>query len=85
VNLSAGNEATEKSKEIRAMTIYKYQTGFANELAAKWEAGNHSEVRNVIRGLKNKAQAAYIATFVGLMLGQEEGFKFLEYMHPNNQ
>lgn len=66
------------------MTTYKYQTGFANELAVKWEAGNHGEVRNVIRGLKNKAQAAYIAAFVALMLGEEQGYKFLDYMHPNN-
>jgi hypothetical protein len=63
--------------------MFKYQTGFANELAVKWEGGNHAEVRNVIRGLKNKAQAAYIAVFVAQLIGNEEGWKFLDFMDPN--
>ena len=63
--------------------MYKYQPSFANDLAHKWEGGNHAEVRNVIRGLKNKAQAAYIAVFVALLIGEEEGWKFLEYIDPN--
>lgn len=67
------------------MSTFKYQTGFANELAVKWEAGNHREVRNVIRGLKNKAQAAYIAVFVAMLIGEEAGWQFLEFMNPNNE
>lgn len=65
------------------MTTFKYQIGFANELAVKFEQGNHAEVRNVIRGLKNKAQAAYIAAFVAMQLGEEQGWKFVDFMDPN--
>ena len=64
--------------------MFKYQPAFANELAAKWEAGDHAEVRNVIRGLKNKPQAAYIAVYVSLLIGEEKGWQFLEFIDPNN-
>ena len=64
--------------------MFKYQAMFAAELVTKWNAGQHSEVRNVIRGLKNKAQAAYIAARVAVILGSDEGWKFIDYMDPNN-
>jgi len=63
--------------------MFKYQIGFANELAVKFEQGNHAEVRNVIRNLKNKAQAAYIAAFVAMQLGEEKGWQFVDFMDPN--
>jgi hypothetical protein len=69
------------------MTKYKYQESFAEELAESWLNGNRSHVRTTIRGLKNKAQAAYIATFIALWL-QENGHNslvFLSFIHPNNQ
>jgi hypothetical protein len=60
-----------------------YQIGFANELAVKFEQGDHNEVRNIIRNLKNKAQAAYIAAFVAMQLGEDKGWQFVDFMDPN--
>ena len=63
--------------------MFKHQIGFANELAVKFERGNHAEVRNVVRGLKNKAQAAYIAALIAMQLGEEQGWMFVDVMDPN--
>jgi hypothetical protein len=63
--------------------MFKYQAIFSAELVTKWNAGQQSEVRNVIRGLKNKAQAAYIAARVAVLLDHEEGWKFVDFMDPN--
>lgn len=72
------------------MTNYKYQEQFARELAESWINGNHSHVRTMIRNLKNKAQAAYIAVRVHSDLinhyecsGSAENFE--NFMHPNNR
>lgn len=41
------------------------------------------EVRRIIRGLKNKAQAAYIAASV--LHAIDEKTEFLRYLHPDNK
>lgn len=71
------------------MTNYKYQETFARELSESWINGNKEYVRLTIRGLKNKAQAAYIAVRVHSDLinhydcsGSAENFE--NFMHPNN-
>ncbi|OWK35449.1 hypothetical protein [Fimbriiglobus ruber] len=64
--------------------MFKHQAIFSAELVTKWNAGQHAEVRNVIRGLKNKAQAAYIAARVAILLGQDEAWSFIDFMDPNN-
>ena len=74
-------------------TTYKYQEQFSADLAAKWLAGQRSEVRITIRQLKNKAQAAYIAAAVALNLFDHgskhdgNGFvltaDFVNFIHPN--
>jgi hypothetical protein len=71
------------------MTSFKYQEEFAEDLAASWLVGNHEFVRNTIRGLKNKAQASYIAAAVCklLCLQADDYFsagRFVSFMHPNN-
>lgn len=75
---------------------FKYQETFAEDLALSWAKGNHSNVRSIIRNLKNKAQAAYIALKVASYLvgfeyeEHENGTsvsyvqEFIEFMHPNN-
>jgi hypothetical protein len=67
------------------MSKLKYQTTFAAELMTKWLAGQHSEVRRIIRGLKNKSQAAYIAARIAVILDKDEAWKFVDYMDPNNK
>ena len=47
---------------------YKYQEQFSADLTTKWLKGERSEVRIIIRQLKNKAQAAFIAARVTLNL-----------------
>jgi hypothetical protein len=64
--------------------MFKYQATFSAELVTKWKAGQHAEVRNVIRGLKNKAQAAYIAARVAVLLDHDEAWKFIDFIDPNN-
>jgi hypothetical protein len=70
-------------------TEYRYQEQFAADLAAKWLAGHHSEVRITIRQLKNKAQAAYIAAEVACNLialtDDDSADQFAQFIHPNNQ
>lgn len=66
------------------MTTYKYQEDFAHELVESWVNGNRSHVRTTIRNLKNKAQAAYIATLIAIELG-EGALSFAAFIHPNNQ
>jgi hypothetical protein len=63
--------------------MFKYQATFSAELVTKWNAGQHSEVRNVIRNLKNKSQAAYISARVAVLLNHEEAWKFIDFMDPN--
>lgn len=63
--------------------MFKYQATFSAELAAKWNAGQHSEVRRIIRNLKNKSQAAYIAARVAVVLDHNEAWKFVDFMDPN--
>lgn len=68
------------------MSTFKYQEQFASELTEEWIAGKREHVRTVIRNLKNKAQAAYIAARVTLNL-MEEGKAFAgdfcNFIHPN--
>lgn len=72
------------------MATYKYQESFARELAESWINGNKEQVRLTIRGLKSKAQAAYIAVRVYSDLinhfevsGSAENFE--NFIHPNNR
>lgn len=71
------------------MTTYKYQEQFATEMTESWINGNKEHVRLTIRGLKNKAQAAYIATTVYAFLSGQEGLSsaeaFRAFIHPNNR
>lgn len=67
--------------------LYKIETLWdslkaAAELADSWCNGNREYVRLTIRGLKNKAQAAYIAAYVQSLL---VGGDFVAFMHPNNR
>jgi hypothetical protein len=67
-------------------THYKYQAEFASELTEAWLSGKREHVRTVIRNLKNKAQAAYIASQVTLNLVEEgKAFAgdFVVFIHPN--
>ena len=67
--------------------MFKHQESFAAELAESWTNGNKSTVRLTIRGLKNKAQAAYIATTVYALLAGESlsnAESFRGYVHPNH-
>jgi hypothetical protein len=70
------------------MSTFKYQSEFASDLTAKWLAGQRSEVRIIIRQLKNKAQAAFIAAQVAINL-LEEGKAFAQdfasFIHPNQE
>lgn len=70
------------------MTTYKYQAEFAAKLALEWHAGNRAHVRTVVRGLKNKAQAAYIAGEITYQLASNDSLEaakeFVSFMHPNN-
>ncbi len=69
-------------------THYRYQEKFAFDLTTKWLAGQHSEVRIIIRHLKNKAQAAFIAASVAVHLNIEdhrESQEFLAFIHPNQK
>lgn len=66
-------------------TEYKHQTEFAFELAAKWLSGEFGYVRRAIRGLKNKGQAAYIASVIAYWLPPEHILDFLDFMHPDNK
>jgi hypothetical protein len=68
------------------MTTFKYQEQFASELTTVWLNGEREQVRLIIRGLKNKAQAAYIASQVTLNLMEEDkafAGDFVIFMHPN--
>lgn len=68
------------------MSTFKYQEQFASDLTAKWLAGERNEVRNVIRNLKNKAQASYIAAQVAVNLieeGKAFAADFAIFLHPN--
>lgn len=69
------------------MTNYKYQEQFALELSEQWINGNHSHVRSTIRNLKNKAQAAYIASATALYINacEKDAAAFVAFIHPNNQ
>lgn len=69
------------------MTKYKYQEQFALELAESWINGNREYVRMTIRGLKNKAQAAYIASATALYINanSKDAAEFVAFIHPNNQ
>lgn len=66
--------------------MFKHQDQFSAELAESWVNGNKTSVRLTIRGLKNKAQAAYIgvavyALLAGNSLSDAESFR--GFMHPN--
>ena len=66
--------------------MFKYQEQFASELTEAWLAGKREHVRTVIRNLKNKAQAAYIAAQVTVNLvdeGKAFAGDFAIFMHPN--
>lgn len=67
---------------------YKYQEQFASELSESWLNGNREYVRNTIRQLKNKAQAAYIAAHVTFLLilndNALDAQQFVSFIHPNN-
>lgn len=68
--------------------MFKHQETFANELADQWLNGNREHVRTTIRNLKNKAQAAYVASYIALVLPAHNGdhaTQFVRFMHPNNQ
>ena len=69
------------------MTNYKYQEQFALELSEQWINGNREYVRMTIRGLKNKAQAAYIASAVALYINASsvDAAAFVAFIHPNNR
>lgn len=69
------------------MTTYKYQEAFALELAESYMNGNKSHVRTTIRNLKNKAQAAYIASATALYINasSKDAAEFVAFIHPNNQ
>ena len=71
---------------------YKYQEQFAHELYESWLNGNKEHVRLTIRGLKNKAQAAYIAAAVCAFLASDDAngglsaaCAFNAFIHPNNR
>lgn len=65
---------------------YKHQETFAHELSESWMNGNREHVRLTIRGLKNKAQAAYIAAAVALFINasSQDAAAFVAFIHPNN-
>ena len=69
--------------------MYKYQEEFAQDLTNEWQAGEQTAVRSKIRNLKNKAQAAYIASQVTFLLATgtstDAAQRFAEFMHPNHQ
>lgn len=68
------------------MVEFKYQAGFASELTDSWINGNREHVRLTIRGLKNKAQSAYIAAQIALNLvenGKSFAGDFVNFIHPN--
>jgi hypothetical protein len=66
------------------MSTFKYQTEFAEEMTAAWNEGKHEHVRTVIRGLKNKAQASYIAAQVTLNLSTDGlAAEFVAFLQPN--
>lgn len=69
------------------MTKFKYQEQFALELSEQWKHGNREYVRNTIRGLKNKAQASYIAAAIALYLyvSEIDAAGFVAFIHPNNK
>ena len=67
--------------------MMKYQEEFIDKMTEKWLDGSREEVRNTIRGLKNKAQAAYIASGVAYHLTIRDkinGHEFVRFIHPNN-
>lgn len=82
-------------------TKYKHQEEFALSLAQRWLCkAERPEVRRIIRTLKNKAQAAYIAARVAYELidntryesddgeiccDPEAAGEFLAYLHPNSE
>jgi hypothetical protein len=66
------------------MSTFKYQDEFAAEMTTAWKDGKQEHVRTVIRGLKNKAQAAFIAAQVTLNLSPDGlAAEFVAFMHPN--
>lgn len=68
------------------MPTFKYQEQFSADLAKAWLEGKREHVRTVIRNLKNRAQAAYIAAKVAANLAaSNEAYVFAEFMHPNNR
>lgn len=65
--------------------IFKHQETFAAELATSWQNGNREHVRLTMRGLKNVAQASYVAAMVAMILNEtNEGSLFCSFIHPNN-
>lgn len=69
---------------------YKYQDALTIDLTTQWVAGNREQVRERIRTLKNKAQAAYIAASVMWQLmhykdGSKDATDFLHFIHPNER
>ena len=71
------------------MATFKYQTEFSNDLTAAWREGKQEHVRTVIRNLKNKAQAAYIAAAIVIIFcageDRDNATTFVDFMHPNNK
>lgn len=70
--------------------MMKYQELFAEGMFNKWLAGDREYVRLTIRGLKNKAQASYIAAEVTRLLclqpdDYRSAWAFVSFIHPNNQ
>ncbi len=66
-------------------TQYKHQEAFAEQLTRKWLAGQREDVRAVIRKLKNKAQASYIAARIADNLDDEARPLFAEFLNPNQK
>lgn len=71
---------------------YKHQEEFAQGLVGHWLKGEYEDVCRIIRGLKNKAQAAYIAGAVTLLLAKldvlgdcDESGEFVKFMHPDKK
>lgn len=66
-------------------TTYKYEEEFAVKLATRWFNGEREEVRAVIRNLKNKAEASYIAAAITDHLESDTREIFVNFIHPNNK
>ena len=75
---------TNYQEEYKQMTNFKYQEEFSIELAESWKNGNRKYVRDKIRSLKNKAQAAHIAALITAQLEPDDVEIFTRFIHPNN-